>query len=266
MVSDCGLTDLPSTCAQFTWWNSRDEDPIGKTLDRALVNGAWMSYYPQAYAHYEAGGVSDHARCYVRCAGTQNEARKPFRFFNYLAEHPDFLPTFAEVWNSTEPILHSRAALTMLDRKMKVLKEALRALNITHYGDISNRTKQANEELCDCQNKALHDPEPETFARATAASEKWNHLAHIEEKYYRQKSCVIWLQAGDQNTKYFHRVAQGRAARNMIRRLVNAQGETLLSQPEIKKEAVSHFQDFLQTQDPSTADVSVDYLRSLLTY
>lgn len=266
VVSDCGLTDLPYDGAQFTWWNSRSEDPIGKKIDRALVNNAWLSCYPQSYAHFEAGGVSDHARCYIRCSSIQNEARKPFRFFNYLTEHPDFLHTVAEVWNSSNTIHQSRAALSSFHKKLKTLKEALRALNRTHYGDLPNQTKQAYEELCECQNQALLDPGPVTFARAAAASEKWNHLARIEEKYFRQKSCVRWLQAGDHNTKYFHRIAQARAARNKIRRLITAHGDILTSQLDIKKEAVNHFQTFLQTQDSSTVDVSVEYLRGLLTY
>lgn len=39
VVTDCSLQDLPYTGALFTWWNQREEDPIGKKLDKALVNG-----------------------------------------------------------------------------------------------------------------------------------------------------------------------------------------------------------------------------------
>lgn len=40
LVSDCGHTDLSYTCPQFTWWNHQEVEPIGKKLDRALVNAA----------------------------------------------------------------------------------------------------------------------------------------------------------------------------------------------------------------------------------
>ena len=66
LVSDCSVTDLPYTGALFTWWNNREEDPIGKKLDRALVNQSWMSQYPSSSAHFDAGGISDHARCLIR--------------------------------------------------------------------------------------------------------------------------------------------------------------------------------------------------------
>lgn len=242
------------------------EDPIGKKLDRALVNQAWLTRYPQSNAYFAAGGISDHARCLIKVSGESNEERKPFRFFNYLTEDPDFLPTIKEVWESSDPLVHSRLALSMFHKKLKLLKQPLRALNRTHYGDLPARTKQAYEDLCEWQNKVLTDPSPDNVAGAAAAAERWNRLARIEEKFSRQKSCVKWLQAGDQNTKFFHAVVQTKAARNTIRVLINEQGEVLTSLSDIKREAVNHFQSFLQRQDTTTEDVSVAYPQDLLTY
>lgn len=151
VVTDCSVTDLAYTGAIYTWWNKRTEDPIGKKLDRALVNGEWLSRYPQSFAHFEAGGISDHARCLIRTTGPVNETRKPFRFFNCLAEHQEFLPIVKEVWEVDAPLIHSRTALSRFHSKLKQLKQPLRALNKTHYGDLPARTKQAYEELCACQ-------------------------------------------------------------------------------------------------------------------
>ncbi|KAH0913954.1 hypothetical protein HID58_028400 [Brassica napus] len=94
--------------------------------------------------------------------------------------------------------------------------------------------------------RVLLDPNPTTFAAAAVASDRWNKLARIEEKFFRQKSCIRWLGAGDQNTVVFHRAVQTRTSRNTIKRLVNEAGETLTKLSDIKKEAVQHFQRFLQ--------------------
>ena len=85
--------DMASSGALFTWWNKRNEDPIGKKLDRALINAAWFRDFPISSSCFEAGGISDHARCVVQLSGSHNVARKPFRFFNYLTKHIEFPPT-----------------------------------------------------------------------------------------------------------------------------------------------------------------------------
>ncbi|KAL0701311.1 hypothetical protein Bca4012_057433 [Brassica carinata] len=88
-----------------------------------------------------------------------------------------------------------------------------------------------------------------TFAAAAEAADKRNNLAAIEEKIFRQKSCIKWLGAGDHNTVFFHRAVQTRSARNNINRLVREDGIVLTNLADIKSEAVLHFQKFLQVQD-----------------
>jgi hypothetical protein len=41
-------------------------------------------------------------------------------------------------------------------------------------------------------------------------------LAHLEESSWRQKSRVLWLKGGDNNTKFFHKVANSNCRRNFI--------------------------------------------------
>ena len=103
----------------------------------------------------------------------------------------------------------------------------MRLLNKIHYGDLPNQTKEAYEVLCECQNQVLRDPNPLTFAAASVASDRWNRLARIEEKFYRQKSCIMWLQAGDLNTTFFHQSVQSSMSWNAIRMLKYQNGDTL---------------------------------------
>lgn len=211
---------------------------LGKKLDRALVNAAWLRHYPQSSSRFEAGGISDHARCVVLTSGSHNEARKPFRFFNYLAEHAEFLPAIKRVWDSTQVIHHSRSALSRFHDKLKLLKFDMRMIYKTHYGDLPGRTKRAFEDMCHCQNQALIDLNPIAFSSAAEATDRWTKLAYIEEKFFRQKSFIRWLVAGDQNTVFFHRAVLTRSSRNTIKRLVTEAGLTLTKLSDIKQEAV----------------------------
>ena len=74
------------------------------------------------------------------------------------------------------------------------------------------------------------------------------------------------MQAGDQNTVFYHRYVQTRTARNAIRSLTTETGEVLTAAVNIKREAVSHFQRFLQSQDVTGVEVTGDELRGILTY
>lgn len=55
----CGLKDLPSVGALYTWTNNRDENLIGKKLDRVLLNEVWSDIVGHSYATLEARCVSD---------------------------------------------------------------------------------------------------------------------------------------------------------------------------------------------------------------
>lgn len=53
---------------------------------------------------------------------------------------------------------------------MKPLKLFLHALNIMPYGDIPNRTKEAYDAMCKCQEEALATPYPVSFTVVADAS------------------------------------------------------------------------------------------------
>lgn len=96
-VSKCELVDLAFVGPKFTWWNSQDENPIGKNLDRALVNGNWLSLFSLSFASFESSGISDHTRIWIQLQRRLEQKRKPFKFFNFLIDHPDFLPTVSRI-------------------------------------------------------------------------------------------------------------------------------------------------------------------------
>lgn len=135
--------------------------------------------------------------------------------------------TVKAMWDSTEPLHHFRTTLSRFHHNLKELKKELRALNRNHFGNISERVKQAFEALCICQNQVLLDPTPNKFAEAEELSNIWYKLAAIEERFFRQKSCIKWLQAVDHNTAFFHRAVQSKNTKNSIKILINREEETL---------------------------------------
>ncbi|KAL0657191.1 hypothetical protein Bca4012_077775 [Brassica carinata] len=138
-VAHCNLTDLTSIGPTFTWTNKQKENPVAKKLDRVLVNDHWLHQFPQSYGSVEPSGVSDHTRYWVRLTTTAMGKKRPFKFFNFLADHPDFLDTVAASWNSTEQIFHSTSALFRFHKKLKYLKPLLRRLNQNRFGALGTQ-------------------------------------------------------------------------------------------------------------------------------
>ncbi|KAH0896992.1 hypothetical protein HID58_046560 [Brassica napus] len=158
------------------------------------------------------------------------------------------MPLVCRKWTETEPLYHSRTTLHRFHQKLKTLKHDIRSLNRTSFGDLPIQTKQAFEDLCICQNQILANPCTTTFQAEADAARKWNHLARQEEQLYRQKSRIQWLELGDQNTHFYHNACRERAAKNNINILYTEEGEVLTNLSDIKREAISYFQRFMQSQ------------------
>lgn len=100
-LDDCiisaGLFDLRFCGQLFTWSNRRDRDPILRKLDRVLVNTNWENFFPGSEAFFLPAGISDHSPMIVKLPDLP-KVRKPSAFFNFWADHPNFLALVEDVW------------------------------------------------------------------------------------------------------------------------------------------------------------------------
>ena len=62
-----------------------------------------------------------------------------------------------------------------------------------------------------------------------------------EEVHWRQKSRVKWIKEGDCNSKFFHRMTNGRQSRKFIKSLIFEKGVALSNIEVISKEIVNFF-------------------------
>ncbi|KAG2250068.1 hypothetical protein Bca52824_089696 [Brassica carinata] len=242
-----GLFDLRYQGIFNTWSNKQPASLITKKLDCALVNYEWISAFPSSSAIF-LPSKSDHTSCLLNLqtplpiAGT-----KPFKFFNYLTQHPLFLTTVNDAW-----ILAGIFSSTLADLswKLKSLKSVLKNLNRDNFSKIQERVISANCLLKD--EKTLHD--------------KWMFLRGIEEAYFRQRSRINWLKEGDSNTSYFHRVAVVRAAINTIISFLLSNGSLITDLEEMAIHAVNNFKSILAPDVLPFCLVSVSWFQSLIPY
>lgn len=266
VVEKCDMMDLAQVGPSFTWSNCQNDNPISKKLDRVMINSVWINEFPHSFVTFESGGVSDHMRMHTQLRNVPPVNMKPFKFFNHLTGHPKFLEVVERVWNKSPPLFHSRSALGMFQEKLKALKFDMRGLNRDLYGDLPGRVKLAYEELCARQTEAMQNPQTSTFEAASDAWEHWHHISGIEEQFFYQKSRVQWLGLGDRNSRFFHKITQSRNIRNTIRRIVTGDGRILTAPADIKMEAETHFESFLNCSTPPGQHVSQEEISELIEY
>ncbi|KAL0295532.1 UNVERIFIED_CONTAM: hypothetical protein Sangu_3195800 [Sesamum angustifolium] len=97
-IVNSGLITLPMQGCTFTSHNRTDNDrSLWKRLDRMLVNDVWLSQWPNCYYLTLTLGTSGHSPL-VTCGESSIQNGSIFRFDNYLAASPDFIPAVQNVW------------------------------------------------------------------------------------------------------------------------------------------------------------------------
>ena len=119
--------------------------------------------------------------------------------------------------------------------KLRKLKQELKLFNMTHFSNISDRVKDAKNEM-DKAQEALHTAHenPTLCMRERDAVHKYASTVRAEESFFKQKARIQWLSLGDQNTSYFHKSVNGRHNRNKLLSLTREDGEVVKGHEAVK--------------------------------
>ncbi|KAF3544444.1 hypothetical protein DY000_02009266 [Brassica cretica] len=243
-LKDCfhqlSLYDLRYQGSLFTWSNKQPESPITKKLDCLLINSQILNLFTNCTAFFLPTLTSDHSPCLVDLAyKTPSHGTKPFKFYNYLAKHPDFHQVVIEAWIQAGSTAWN---LTALCWKQKQIKSAIKSLNKEKFSQIQLRVSEANRLLQDVLVQAMQSPTSELFEMEREASQRWHFLRMIEESYFKQRSRI---KEGDLNTTYIFRIVQTRLNYNTIRSFVLPSRVVLTDPLDMSSHMILHFTSIL---------------------
>ncbi|KAL2235430.1 UNVERIFIED_CONTAM: hypothetical protein Sindi_1275200 [Sesamum indicum] len=92
-IQNTGLLPVPMQGEWYTWHNhSATPGNLWKRLDRMLINDRWMARFPNTFYLVLTPRTSDHSPMVIY-GDRQQQYGGMFRFDNYLARSPEFIPS-----------------------------------------------------------------------------------------------------------------------------------------------------------------------------
>ncbi|XP_074270962.1 uncharacterized protein LOC141594874 [Silene latifolia] len=247
-VNECGVTDCSAIGSFFTWNNKHEPaSRVFSRLDRLLVNDEWLKDNPLAYAHFYPEGVFDHTLCVVQVQNDLEKPRMAFKYYNMWSQALEFKECVHQVWIQTI----SGTPMFQVVKKLKALKGPLKQLNKANFDDVVNNKARASMNLDFIQQKLRDDPlNPVLLNYEGEALDSFKFLEKPCADFLLQKSKAIWVDKGDENTKYFHNIIKGEQSRNKVIRIENLKGNCCDDPKSIQGAFLVFYEQILGTAEP----------------
>ncbi|KAL5856494.1 hypothetical protein ACOSQ3_003952 [Xanthoceras sorbifolium] len=209
---------------KFTWSNRQGgRELIQKRLDRFLCSMSWRSLFPNTVNTHLDWGGSDHKALLVnniqkfRERDRVNRWGARFHFEEAWVDDEECRNIVERAWQGGECL----DGISGLTRSVGLVTSRLGVWNGLNKKNKSRELNDLKAELAVLFN--VRD-EVVDFNRVRRVESKIDEVLGKFEVFWRQRSRVAWLRAGDKNTKYFHAKATQRRKRNRILGLMDEGG------------------------------------------
>jgi len=162
--------------------------------------------------------------------------------------HLDFSNTLADSWRRDGEAISTLE----LKAKLKGVANHLVQWDRTTFGNVREELRRLHKEL----ERMQQDPQRlgPSYAELKVV-ERIRELNHREELMWRQRSRVMWLAAGDRNTRFFHLRASKRRKRNRIQRLKKSDGQFTEDESELKSIVSRFYEDLYSSEGMEDMDM-----------
>ncbi|XP_074318939.1 uncharacterized protein LOC141655779 [Silene latifolia] len=138
MVTNCGLTELNTIGAFFTWNNKHENaSKVYSKIDRVLVNDDWLTAFPECFANFLPEGLFDHCPCLIQFKKEGVRKGVSFKYFNMWSLLEEFPVVVEQQWQKRV----EGTPMYQVTQKLKMLKKDLKVLNRNNISDIENITQ-----------------------------------------------------------------------------------------------------------------------------
>lgn len=202
--------DIPSAKIQHTWKNNCIGDQsLARRLDHFLIKESFNAHQPCIRQWIGTGGISDHRPIYMVLDDSSHKIKDPFKFNSTWLRDPSYIKLITDFWQS-HPISEEEDLASGFVHNLKELKDNSREWvhKKREHDDINLRqfvhAISAIEENSEGTFTSLEKKEHITFL-----IKQRSQILKEREESWRLRSRVIWLHEGDENTKFYHKLANG---------------------------------------------------------
>jgi hypothetical protein len=184
--------------------------------------------------------------------GGMARGKSAFKFENMWLKVDGFRDKIQGWWSSYS---FSGPPSLVLAKKLKTLKEDLKIWNREVFGDVGLKKNGVMVDLLQLDEKEYQGllSSKDRLQRDDLKAE-WDKLAHLDEVSWRQKSRVLWLKEGDNNMKFFHKMANSHRRRNQILG-IEVDGISYDEESDIREQMVQFYTSLYQENEVWRPDV-----------
>jgi hypothetical protein len=213
IITKFALRELPLSGGMFTWSNNQ-ENPTLEKLDRILINHEWENIFPLSSARKIPRVMSDHNPIIMDTKESVEVRSREFRFEKSWFLQPDFQLRVDKAWKTP---MRGSDSISVVQEKLRNVKTSLKGWGANVRGESLKIKRDLLSELENLENLEEDNVLPgPLFARKGEIQFKLMKIYEEEELYWFSRSSEKWLLEGDNNTAYFHRVANGRRRKNTM--------------------------------------------------
>lgn len=132
------------------------------------------------------------------------------------------------------------------------MAESLKSWSKKSLGNLGRQIKETRALLnsyLNSEDQALDQ------SRIHSIEGRLEKLLYKEEVHWKQRSRVNWLNSGDRNTTFFHKMASERKKKNYIGSIRNDEGIPQTDQKSIEVTIQKYYDNLFKSQNPSAEDI-----------
>ncbi|KAL5783968.1 hypothetical protein ACOSQ2_006360 [Xanthoceras sorbifolium] len=254
IVELCDFVDLGFSGPLFTWNNKRGGSRnVQERLDRFFTTSQWVNLFSGIKVEHLGFMFFDHrpiSAKFVRGgpSGSGGGDRK-FRFEPFWLKDEECYSVICTAWGGFVSETSGRG----LRDKLVMCADRLENWSKVKFGSLKKAIDRKR-----CEINLLYDRKQsdKVLDGIKSRERELESLISKEELYWKQRSRVDWLLAGDNNSKFFHRRATARKKKNQISSLLDSRGVRRESEQGMSSVVLDYFSDLFRSIQPSSSDLS----------